>query len=331
MNLITLILFSLGFTALAQTNADRLSQVKELKRLAFGSCNFQNVRQPLWTDMLRQSPDLFIWGGDIIYADWDSKNLPEEAFKKQFNQPDYVKLREITPVIGTWDDHDFGLDNADGTLPTKALSQQQVLDFLEEPYDSIRRIREGIYTSYTFGEVPRKIKIILLDNRYFKNLEPDAPLLGKTQWAWLENEFKDSDASLHFVVAGLSIFSPLLPYSEEWGHHPVEVERMLDLVKKYSPKGLIFLTGDRHFASIFTRFGQLEFLSSGMTHVVSPRTWRYISRYYPKTYFGLNYGQVDVDWEESDPRLTLAIRGVAGRDIHRSQYLWKDGKWKPLN
>ena len=39
-------------------------------RIAFGSCNMQHEPQPLWQEILRLQPlDLWVWGGDIIYAD----------------------------------------------------------------------------------------------------------------------------------------------------------------------------------------------------------------------------------------------------------------------
>lgn len=132
--------------------------------------------------MIAQKSDLFIWGGDIIYADWDSDRTIKEAYTIQNSHPDYLQLKSTTPVIGTWDDHDFGLDNADGNFPKKFESQKYFLVFLDVPWDSPRRAQEEVYTSYDIG----KFKIILLDNRYFKNLESDAPMLGKKQWEWPE-------------------------------------------------------------------------------------------------------------------------------------------------
>jgi hypothetical protein len=43
-------------------------------------------------------------------------------------------------VIGTWDDHDFGLNDAGKELEGKQTSQKLMLDFLDEPLDSPRYI-----------------------------------------------------------------------------------------------------------------------------------------------------------------------------------------------
>ena len=308
-------------------NEEKLRTIKNITRFAFGSCNNQNEAQPLWKDVLKTKPDLFIWNGDIVYADWETKYDIKESYQKQKAHPDYLKVRKQTPILGIWDDHDFGEDDADGRNPKKSENQKFLLDFLDEPANSPRRTQEGVYTSYEYGEPSKRVKFILLDNRYFKNLEADTPLLGNKQWSWLEQELKNSTAKIHFIMTGLSIFSPLLPYSEEWWHHPSEVNRMLKLINTYKPQGLVFLTGDKHFGTIFKSYGQLEMISSGMTHVVNPKAWWYLRRKFPITWFGLNYGLIDIAWEKTVPVITMSFRSVDGRDIYKQKYRWGQETW----
>lgn len=325
---IAILLLLLSSLSPAQTNHERLSQLKNLKRISFGSCNDQGDEQPLWKDLIQQKPDLWIWGGDNIYADWTRLTMLE-AYKIQNAQADYQAFKAQTPIIGTWDDHDYAYDNAGGSYDKKQESQRMHLDFMEEPEDSPRRKQEGIYTSYEFGEADKKIKIIILDNRYFKNLEPDYPMLGKTQWDWLETELTDSDAKIHLITTGLPVLSPLIPYTEEWAHTN-ELDRMLNLLKKTKPRGVVFLTGDKHFSSIYRRWGHLEFMSSGMTHTAPSNTWWYLGRQYPTTYFGLSYGQIDIAWEETTPLITLSMRTPSGRDVHKSVFRWETERWMPV-
>lgn len=321
------LLLLLSLASFAQTNHDRLSNLTTIKRFAFGSCNDQNDKQPLWNDMIKQKPDLWVWGGDNIYADWGKSDAMERAYKIQNAKPGYAKFKSMTPMIGTWDDHDYAYNNADGNLAFKKKSQTLHLDFFDVPADSPRRLQEGIYTSYQFlGEGGQKIKFIILDNRYFKDVDPKAPMLGEAQWQWLENELKTSAADLHFFVVGLSVFSPTLPYTEEWWHYPKEVERMQKVLKDV--KAPVFLTGDKHFSSIFKYWGQLEFLSSGMTHTVNRKAWWYIGRKYPKTFFGISYGQVDISWADTMPILKMTIRNAGGRNIHPTTWRWEKGTWK---
>ena len=41
-----------------------------------------------------------------------------------------------TKVIGVWDDHDYGANNADYSLKTKYMQRDIYLDFIGEPKDS---------------------------------------------------------------------------------------------------------------------------------------------------------------------------------------------------
>jgi alkaline phosphatase D len=43
-------------------------------------------------------------------------------------------------VIGTWDDHDYGLNDAGKEYSGKVFSQRLMLDFLDEAEDSSRYI-----------------------------------------------------------------------------------------------------------------------------------------------------------------------------------------------
>jgi alkaline phosphatase D len=329
---ILLILFLLSLPQLrAQTlsNHQRLLEIKELKRFSFGSCNNQTDSQPLWEDLINQRPDLWIWAGDSVYADWMSGYSIENAYAFQNKNPHYSLFKKQTPIIGTWDDHDYAYDNADGSFSGKVQSQKRFLDFINIPEDSSLRAQEGVYNFHSFGPLEREIKIILLDNRYFKNLDPDYPMLGKVQWEWLEGVLTQSSAKIHFIVTGLPVTSPLIPYTEEWAETS-ELRHMLELLKRTQAQGVVFLTGDKHFSSIYRRWGHLEFMSSGMTHLVDRNAWFYLGKKFPKTFFGLSYGQIDIKWKDETPVLRMSMRSTSGKDIHDSSYILHKNKWETL-
>ena len=157
-------------------------------RLAFGSCFFHKViylDSYIFGELAKFKPDAFVWLGDATYTDtyaFDQGNYHleenvetiEANFADAKSNSDYQKLLKNTKrVYGTWDDHDYGLDNAGKDNPRKDLMRKLFLDFLDEPADSIRRSRkDGIYQSY-FLDREKKIKLILLDNRYSKDEEKE--------------------------------------------------------------------------------------------------------------------------------------------------------------
>lgn len=43
---------------------------------------------------------------------------------------EYTKLRETIPIIGVWDDHDYGKDNSNKHYKNKNLTKPLYLDFI---------------------------------------------------------------------------------------------------------------------------------------------------------------------------------------------------------
>lgn len=317
-----------GIALLILIVAASLVEARELQKIAFGSCNNQYHAQPLWKDMILEKPDLFIWAGDNIYANTKDPARIKSAYDRQNAHPEYKFFKSTTPVIGTWDDHDFAFNNATGIFSKKTESQTHFLNFIGEPMESPRRQQNGIYTSYEYGKGEKKIKVILLDVRYFKDLDPGAPLLGEEQWKWFEGQLRDSTASLHFIVSGLSVFSPRIPVSEEYADHPGELNRFKKILNAYKSKRPVILSGDKHFASIFKRHGHLEFMSSGMTHTLPVGVRKVAGSGLPNAFYGLNYGLIDIAWEKGAPILTMAVRNRNGENIFRKIFYWKNQNWE---
>jgi alkaline phosphatase D len=72
--------------------------------------------------------------------------------------------------------------------------------------------------------------------------------LGAEQWKWLEAEL-GKPADLRLICSG-SQFSIEYNGYEAWANFPHEQKRMLELIKKTKASGVIFLTGDVHYAEI---------------------------------------------------------------------------------
>lgn len=50
--------------------------------------------------------------------------------------------------VGTWDDHDYGVNDGDSSYVDKRESQRLLLDFLDEHRDSPRHHRDGVYNAW---------------------------------------------------------------------------------------------------------------------------------------------------------------------------------------
>ncbi|MBK6266170.1 alkaline phosphatase family protein [Marivirga sp. S37H4] len=307
---------------------DRTVTVEEKEKLviAFGSCNKQYRPQPLWKDILAHEPDLFLFLGDNIYGDTNNMRILEDKYEKQNQQPDYTKLKKQTEIIGVWDDHDYGKNDAGKEYSHKEESQQLFLDFFEVPENSPRRKREGVYSSYQLNWNDQKIKIILLDARYHRDdiiktnnkyiLNEKGTILGKEQWSWLGNEISDSLVDLYIIASGIQFIAEDHPY-EKWANFPNERKKMFNLIADKNPKGVIFLSGDRHIAEISTidwrnlPYPLVDITSSGLTH-----TWsgddaeEYNQHREGELIAQLNYGLLEISaGSKGEIKVVSQIRG----------------------
>ena len=270
---------------LSITSCNTKKETKEFV-IAFGSCNNQFLENTLWKEIKKNKPDVWIWGGDIIYSDTEDMNFLKQNYLRQKSKKDYTDFIKNVDVLGTWDDHDYGINDGGLEYIKKDESQQLFLDFMDVKKNDNRRLQKGVYYSkeYQFNE--KSIKIILLDTRYFRTaLTPDietdkrykpneygeGTILGETQWEWLKNELENSTASFNIIVSSIQFLSFEHGF-ETWGNMPHEVDKLENLITSTKAKNVIILSGDRHISEISQKQIEgnshplIDFTSSGLTH-----------------------------------------------------------------
>lgn len=311
-----------------------------LNRIAFGSCASQNEPQPIWKAVLQADPDLFLFLGDNIYADTRDMQVMREKYAKLADKPGYQRLMETCPVLSTWDDHDYGVNDGGRSYSRREESEQIFLDFFDVPKDSPRRQRPGVYGAHRFGPPGERVQIILLDTRYFKDAEeqvanpaPDSvkraenlvgwylptddtttTLLGEAQWRWLEQQLR-KEADLRLIVSSIQVVAHEKGM-ESWGNYPHERQRLFDLIGRTDADGVLFLSGDVHFSELSrteeSPYPMYDFTSSGMTHAVTSWAEAVNSYRVGDAYADLNFGLVSIDWERDDPLIHLKAFGKSG-------------------
>ena len=306
-----------------------------ISRIAIGSCNGSERPIPILRQIAADKPDLYVYAGDNVYGDARAKEptLPElrQAYALLAASPDYQTLRQATPILATWDDHDYGLNDAGIEFFGKDLAKDMFEAFFEKG-DRVAA-HEGIYDSYSFGPAGERVQVILLDTRwsrtelarraergprgvYAQTRDPAARTLGEAQWAWLEGKLREP-ADLRIVVSSIQVLADGHDF-ETWDNMPLEQQRLFDLVKRTGAKGVVFVSGDRHSAGLYRREGLMPYTAYEMTASALNRTSGRVSDEVSTGQLGsmytfANYGMIEIDWAAKS--LSLQIRDATGLAI----------------
>jgi alkaline phosphatase D len=320
---------------------------RTLKRIAFGSCAEVARPQPVWGPILARSNDLFIFLGDNIYADTHDMAALRAMYAQLAAIPGVAKLRATTPVVAVWDDHDYGENDAGGEYPFKDESRKIFLDFWDEPAGSPRRERDGVYASWVFGEPGKRVQVILPDLRYnrtpltplharsadydhwaqaqvaaglampgpyVRNPDPKATMLGERQWQWLERQL-EVPAELRLIGSSVQVLADFTGW-EGWANFAHDQQRLIDLIRRKRANGVLFLSGDIHYAELSkldvnVPYTLWDLTSSGLTEewrVPTPNANR-VSEVVPDA----NFGFIDIDWQGPATKLVLGIVDATGK------------------
>jgi alkaline phosphatase D len=307
-------------------------------RIAVGSCLRQHAPQPVWDAILAAKPDLFVFAGDNVYADTTDVAEMRAAYAALGANPGFRRLRENVPVLATWDDHDYGADDAGAEYPAREASQRVFTEFFGLPAVSTARRRPGVYDAHALGPPGRHVQVILLDTRYFRSParrapptrecprinhaptdDPAASVLGEDQWTWLARRLREP-ADLRVIVSSIQVI-PDSHCFEKWANFPRERERLLRLLRESGATGVVLVTGDRHHADISrlpadaVGYPLYELTASGLNSARAGPSEHNRFRVGHAEFRGDHFGLLRVDWEPPDPELSLEVRDVAGRTV----------------
>lgn len=275
--------------------------------------------------------------GDNVYADLPDRPVRASDFRAKYDtlaaQPYWQELNAAVPVLATWDDHDYGVNDAGSRWHLKETAKEEFMRFFEVPPDAAMRSREGIYSQATFGLPGQRVQIILLDTRTFRGklskkaasgLRKGGPyrptrdtsrdLLGEAQWNWLQDVLTEP-AEVRVIVSSIQVVSREHGW-ECWGNFPHELDRLYRTIRVTGANGVVFVSGDRHLAEVSrdtdraAPYPMWDATSSGLNQ--GRRNVREPNRYRVGGVHRLsNFGLIRVDWS-GDPRLTFELVGPDG-------------------
>lgn len=284
--------------------------------MVFVSCFKETLPAPAMGTIAEIEPDVFVWMGDNVYGDTEDMEVLRAKYQVAREHPGYARIRSTARVIGTWDDHDYGANDAGKEFAKKTESQQVLLDFLDVPEGSPRRKREGVYAVEDFGPPGQMTRVILLDTRYFRDpVGSNGTMLGEAQWKWLEKMLTESEAQVNVLVSSIQVL-PAEHRWEKWENFPNERKRLLELLAREDVPPVVILSGDRHVAEISVDgsvgYPLYDITSSSLNLPLGegdePNRYRE-----GRMFRGANFGSLTIDWSRETPVITGCVRDQEGR------------------
>jgi alkaline phosphatase D len=270
--------------------------------------------------------------------------MPElkAAYMRLAQSAPFARVRAAAPMLTTWDDHDYGLNDSGGNFKLKAEAEALYEYVWALGPDDPRTQRPGVYGAWTIGEAGKRVQIIMLDTRYFSSplkpsddmnargkerwipdADPAKTKLGEAQWAFLAEELK-RPADLRLLVSSIQVVAEGHGW-EAWRQLPAERQKLYDLITATGAEDVIILSGDRHAAALYERKGVVGYplfeatssslnLPASKWRAESGETWmEQDPNRLGDMYYDANYGRIDIDWEAKTA--TVTIRAADGSEV----------------
>lgn len=305
-----------------------------LSRISFASCCEAWGDKKIFDRLVSLNPQVYIAGGDNIYGDFfalapGTPDFIQGQYDLLAGDKSFRNLRARVPILPMWDDHDTGDNDGTSANPVLQPAKQLFFKFWNIPADAPRHNRPdgGIYDSYYYGDDEHRVQIILMDIRTnhtpYKEtqhpvthhdtlMSPNATMLGATQWAWLEGELK-KPAKVRIILSTVQ-FNANYNGGENWAVLPLEKQKMYDLIKSTGANGVIFVSGDVHYAELTKvqmpgMYPIYDLTSSGITHHENAPYAENDPIRVGSAWCQVNFGFITIDWNANPVAINLQIYG----------------------
>ena len=220
-------------------------------RFAFTSCMLDYYDQgDMWEQMVMREPDVIFLIGDNVYADALKEMAdPTDLWTRYFETRSKVNLfrnKRLIPVVATWDDHDYGMNNAGRDYPHKDVSLAVFKDFFaSDQTDNFYMPGIGVASAFEiYG-----YNFFLTDNRTFRTPLGESPQrhFGDEQMQWLLSNLQGKEHA--FIVSGDQFFGGYTIKDSFQGHHRQRFAYFLDELSELGAE-VVFMSGDKHYTEI---------------------------------------------------------------------------------
>ncbi len=266
---------------------------------------------PVWERMGLLGIDQLYLMGDTPYIDSADLTTIRQKHRELLKDPFLAALGRHTPVVGTWDDHDFGLNNSNGVSFAygKPNTRRGFVEY--RAHDQFGTGTEGVYNKVDHGP----IEVFLLDPRWFSQTGPSpvdpsqTTCFGPAQWDWLLSSLRHSQATFKVLAMGQIWQDKKNSETDDMFTYWYERDALLNMIRDERIPGVVLLGGDIHVSRYLvhpqrTGYDIHDFITSpGHTSVIPS-----LNVYHPSLEWSLVQGRqfltLIADTTKADPTLT---------------------------
>ncbi|KAB8153344.1 alkaline phosphatase family protein [Kordia sp. TARA_039_SRF] len=302
-------------------------------KVAIGSCSFINEKKDdrpkpygdkyqIFNSILQKNPDAMLWVGDNMYLrtpDFMTETGIRHRFRHTRATPEMQALLGSVHHYATWDDHDFGPNDADRSYVNKKIAEQTFNDYWGN-LNTNAAGNGGVTQHFAWNDV----EFFMLDDRYHRapNRDPnnDKAYLGKQQLDWLIDALTKSRAPFKVVINGGQVLSDVAKF-ENYATYPTERAELLKRLHDNKIEGVIFISGDRHHTEISRleredAYPLIDITCSPLTAGThSPRDEGNTLQVPGKTFYNRNFGILEITGKRRNRVLLLTIYDSDGNKV----------------
>lgn len=262
-----------GRSAIGRFRAAIAADVMETLTIGAVSCT-SNGRAKTTLERAGERDDIavFLMLGDTTYNDGASTLAEYRAkWNESLSSPGWLATRRSTSVLATWDDHevdnDYDPEGLDLAIPTQTLFEH--LPLRRDPVAPNR-----VWKSMRWG---RTVEIFILDCRTERRPSTRGTTdeyLSRAQMDWLKAGLTASPCMFKLIANSVPIsdFPGVFDFPtarrDRWEAYPVQREEILRFIDDNAISGVLWVSGDFHFASI-GKVGPSGQVGEGQTEVLA--------------------------------------------------------------
>lgn len=293
-------------------------------RFAFTSCSGYSAHDPAagWADLgLRTNLDLILQLGDNHYGNSPRLEKQRAAYLNQRQTASFRDATSRIPDYGIWDDHDFGDNDSDSTIPGREEAFRAFKEHWANPAFGETN-NPGVYFKFTRSDV----EFFCLDDRYYRSPNnqtnnPAKTMLGPAQLAWVKRGLLESKATVKVLAIGGEWQSN--GTSDSWTSFPRERDDILNLIREHNISGVILISGDRHFTAAYHVQKRFIEVTAG-PFGGAPAETKNLPEMFINHGKGRFYCLFDIDTRPAQPLVTLEMYQIGIGLIERRTFTWDE-------